>query len=220
MATLLLHRLAGITLLCLLLAPVDSGADDLDIVKRWLATNSGVKSLKIDFTQTRVMRSIKVPIRQSGTLWLDHANSRFRWQVGSPPQTIVVKPGRELIIIRTPMKKYEKRAPGTGDAPGMAALVNGFPRTLSSFQRKYRILQVENKRSSYRIVAAPLGSGARGVKTFTYLVDSKSYRLTGIEIDLKDGSSIKTVFNKVVPNAAVSRSLFQPSLEGYRETKF
>ena len=102
----------------------------------------------------------------------------------------------------------------------MGALVNGFPRTLSEFQRKYRVLKVEPQRSSYRIVATPLGAGGRGVKTFTYIVESKNYRLVGIEIDLKDGSSIKTSFNKVTPNAAVSRSLFQPSLEGYQETKF
>ncbi|MDF1740177.1 MAG: outer membrane lipoprotein carrier protein LolA [Verrucomicrobiales bacterium] len=220
MAPLLPHRLVCLALLSLFFSPSGFAADNLDIVKRWLATNSGVKSLQIDFTQTRTMRSLKVPIRQTGTLWLDHSHSRFRWQVGDPPQTIVVKPHRDLIIIRTPMKKYEKRSPGTGDTPAMAALAKGFPRTLEEFQRKYRVLQVEPRDNTYRIVAAPLGADARGVQSFTYVVESRHFRLVGIEIDLKDGSSVETVFNKVVPNAPVPLSLFQPSLEGYRETTF
>ncbi len=214
------HRLTCLVALCLLFSPAAIAADNLEIVKRWLATNSGIRSLQINFTQTRKMRSLKVPIRQDGKLWLDHAHSRFRWEVGDPPQTIVVKPHRELFIIRTPMKKYEKRAPGTGDTPAMAALANGFPRTIDEFQQKYRVLKVEPQENIYRIVAAPLGAAARGVETFTYVVESRNYRLVGIEIDLKDGSSVETVFTKVIPNAPVPLSLFEPSLEGYRETKF
>lgn len=191
-----------------------------DVVKRWLGTNSGVNSVKINFTQTRTMRSLKVPIRQSGTLWLDYRSGRFRWQTGNPAQTIVVKPASHLFILRTPMKKYEKRPAGAGGAPGMGALASGFPRSYSDFQRKYRLQKVEPRHNTHRIVATPLGAGGRGVNTFTFVVDQRSYKLVGIEIDLKDGSSVKTVFNGVQTNAAVPLSLFQPDLTGYKEVKF
>ncbi|MEM7601594.1 MAG: hypothetical protein AAF357_09285, partial [Verrucomicrobiota bacterium] len=69
--------------------PLVSSAADMSVVQRWMSTNSGVRTIRIDFTQTRKMKSIKVPIRQSGSLWLNYGTSQFRWQVGNPPQTIV-----------------------------------------------------------------------------------------------------------------------------------
>jgi outer membrane lipoprotein-sorting protein len=193
-----------------------SSAPDISVVERWLATNSGVGALKIDFVQTRRMRSVS----QEGTLWLDYSNHRFRWQSGDPAQTIVVSLGKNILIIRTPMKKYEVRPAGSGGAPGMAALANGFPRSLPEFQQKYRVLEIRPESNTQRIVARPLGEGGRGVQTFTFVVDATHFRLLGIEIDLEDGSSVHTIFSRVETNVAMAADLFQPPLDGYTETKF
>jgi outer membrane lipoprotein-sorting protein len=210
----------------LLLSPMDradaqTAAPDRQIVERWLASNTDVRSLKIDFTQTRTMRSLKVPIRQSGTLWLDYRSDQFRWQTGDPAHTIVVSLGKKILIVRTPMKKFEVRAAGSGDgAPGMAALANGFPRSMREFDAKYRILEIRKQNNTQRIVARPLGSGGRGVSSFTFVVDASQFRLLGIEIDLEDGSSVNTVFTRVETNVAIPANLFKPPLDGYTETKF
>jgi len=193
---------------------------DMNVVERWLGGNSGVGSLKIDFTQTRTMRSIKVPVRQQGSLWLDYGNDRFRWQTGDPAQTIVVSQGRNILIVRTPMKRYEIRPAGSGGAPGMAALANGFPRNLEDFQRKYRVIEIRPQSNTQRIVTRPLGASGKGVSRFTFVVDAAKFRLLGIEIDLEDGSSVNTVFSRVQPNAGMPASLFKPDLAGYTETKF
>lgn len=197
-----------------------TNSPDMGFVQRWLATNSGVDSLKIDFTQTRRMRSVKLPVRQDGTLWLDYGAHRFRWQTGDPAQTIVVSQGKNILILRTPMKRYEIRPAGSGGAPGMAALANGFPRTLAEFQQRYRVLEVNPQANTKRIVTRPLGAGGRGVETFTFVVDGSHHRLLGIEIDLEDGSSVNTVFSRVQTNVGLARDLFKPSLDGYTETKF
>lgn len=192
----------------------------MSVVERWLATNSGLSSVKIDFTQTRQMRSVSRSVSQEGTLWLDYANHRFRWQTGDPAQTIVVSLGADILIIRTPGKKYEIRPAGSGGAPGMAALANGFPRTLPEFQQKYRVLETRSEANTKRIVARPLGEGGRGVETFTFVVDASHHRLLGIELDLEDGSSVQTVFRHVETNVPVTQALFQPPVDGYTQTKF
>jgi len=197
-----------------------SSAPDMSVVERWLASNAGVASLCIDFTQTRRMRSVKVPVRQEGTLWLDYAKDRFRWQTGDPAQTIVVSLGPNILIIRTPAKRYEVRPAGTGGAPGMAALANGFPRSLSEFKRRYRVLEVRPEANTRRIVTRPLGEGGRGVSAMTFVIDGSHYRLLGIEIDLEDGSSVNTVFRRVQTNVILPPELFKPSVDGYTETKF
>ena len=201
-------------------AVAQSSTPDMRVVEQWLATNSGVGSLQIEFTQTRKMRAVKIPVRQQGTLWLDYGTHRFRWQTGDPAQTIVVSLGENILIMRTPMKRYEIRPSGSGGAPGMAALADGFPRTLPEFQRRYRVLEIRPESNTKRIVTRPLGESGRGVETFTFVVDGGHHRLLGIEIDLQDGSSVDTVFSRVQTNVRMGRDLFQPSLDGYTETKF
>lgn len=197
-----------------------SKAPDMEIVERWLAGNSGASALKIDFSQTRAMRSVKIPVRQDGTLWLDYRGNQFRWQTGNPAQTIVVSHGKKILIVRTPMKKFEIRVAGSGGAPGMAAMANGFPRNLSDFQRKYRLLEIRPQEKTQRIITRPLGEGGRGVKTLTFVVELTRFRLLGIEIELEDGSNLNTVFKKVQINPAIPAGLFKPSLDGYTETTF
>jgi outer membrane lipoprotein-sorting protein len=215
-----LRLLSGLILLAASTATRVQAAPNMEIVEKWLGGNSGVGSLKIDFSQTRTMKSIKVPVRQQGSLWLDYGNDRFRWQTGDPAQTIVVSQGRNILILRTPMKRYEIRPAGSGGAPGMAALANGFPRSLGDFQRKYRVIDILPQGDTHHIVTRPLGASGKGVSRFTFVVDSSKFRLRGIEIDLEDGSSINTSFSSVQPNAGMPASLFKPDLAGYTETKF
>jgi outer membrane lipoprotein-sorting protein len=212
--------LLSLSLLASTAATKAQTAPNMEVVERWLGSNSGVNSLKIDFTQTRTMRSLKVPVRQQGTLWMDYGNDRFRWQTGDPAQTIVVSRGRNILIVRTPMKRYEVRPAGSGGAPGMAALANGFPRNLADFQRKYRVIEITPRSNTHRIVARPLGASGKGVTNFTFVVDASHYRLLGIEIDLEDGSGVDTVFSRVQTNEGMPSSLFKPDLTGYEETKF
>jgi outer membrane lipoprotein-sorting protein len=206
----------------LLLLPSESSGNspDLAVVERWLSTNSGVSSLRIEFTQIRRMRSLKTASQQDGVLWLDFERRRFRWQTGNPAQTIVVSLGKDILIIRNPSKRYEVRPAGSGGAPGMSSLVNGFPRTLAEFQAKYRVLEIRPDGHTQRIVTRPLGEAGRGVQTFTFVVDAGHHRLLGMEIDLEDGSALHTVFRKVDANVPLARDLFQPPVDGYAETKF
>ncbi|NRB76525.1 MAG: outer membrane lipoprotein carrier protein LolA [Verrucomicrobiales bacterium] len=205
-----------------LLASGFSGAfaADLSIVEKWMGNNSGARTLKVSFSQTRTMKSIRVPIRQSGTLWIDYGRSRFRMEMGNPAQTIVTRQGSSMVITRPLGKKYEKRAYGSGSDPAMASLSGGVPRSMSEFKRKYRVISTDLKGSTYHIVTQPLGSSGRGVSTFTFLVKKDSFNLSGMEIRLKDGSYVSTTFRSVTPNASMPSSLFTQNLDGYTQTKF
>lgn len=212
--------LAGLAALIFTNPAIGQSPQDFSVVGKWLASNTGIGTLRIDFTQTRRLKAVKVPVSHDGTLWLDYANNRFRWQTGDPPQTIVVSLGPNILIIRTPMKRFEVRPMGSGGAPGMAALANGFPRTLDEFQQRYRLLEVRPDGNTRRILAQPIGEAGRGVDLMTFVVEASQFRLLGIEIDLEDGSSMQTVFRKVQTNPVLEPGLFQPPVDGYTETKF
>ena len=116
----------------------DLQAQDLSqeqVVANWLKTNEGVSRLKLNFTQTQAMKTVKVPIVQRGNLWLDLSSKKFRWEAG---QTLVIGNSSNITIQRTGGKKYEKRASGSGGAPGLASLAKGFPKGCSLCKIQWR----------------------------------------------------------------------------------
>ncbi len=198
----------------------DLQAQDLSeeqVVANWLKTNEGVSRLKLNFTQTQAMKTVKVPIVQRGNLWLDLSSKKFRWEAG---QTLVIGNSSNITIQRTGGKKYEKRASGSGGAPGLASLAKGFPKSMSQFKSQYKLLKVTKGMGDYAILAQPTGASAKGVKTFTFKVDSKDFALEGMSLVLKDGSKVSTSFRSVTRNPSIPASTFVPDLKGYTETKF
>lgn len=187
------------------------------VVGNWLKTNEGVSRLKLNFTQTQAMKTVRGPIVQRGNLWVDLRSKKFRWEAG---QTLVIGNSSNMTIQRTGGKKYEKRATGSGGAPGLASLAKGFPKSMSQFKSHYKLLGVSKGIGSYAILAQPTGTSAKGVKTFTFKVDSKDFTLEGMSLVLKDGSKVSMSFSSVTRNPSIPASTFVPDLKGYTETKF
>lgn len=209
--------------LTLILSLQTAKAGDLAVVERWLATNANTQSLKVDFVQSKALKALKKPLSQEGTLWLDYRTNQFRWQLGSPAKTIVVSQGQEKIaVMRTPLKRVEFRESGgtSKSAPGLSTLSRGFPKNLADFQKEYRILKINPIETSYEIITQPLGADAEGVSRFRFVIDKQRYLLKGIVIDLKDGSTVTTTFQKVDRNPVIQANVFRPDLSGYTQTKF
>ncbi|MDF1812854.1 MAG: outer membrane lipoprotein carrier protein LolA [Verrucomicrobiales bacterium] len=207
---------------CFVIQTSSFGADH-SIVERWLQTNAGTTSLKVDFIQSRALKAIKSPLVQSGTLWLDYATNQFRWQLGEPAKTIVVSKGEKIAVIRTPLKRVEFRDPNeasAGSSSGFSGLTKGFPKTMQEFLERYRILDIVKKGNAYEIVTQPLGADGEGVSRFGFIIDQQRFLLKGLVIALKDGSSITTTFQRVDRNSPINPIVFNPDLSDYRETKF
>ena len=214
----------ALPLLCLTLvlglAGVARGDADWSVVERWLATNKGIDTIRVDFEQSRKMRTVKSTLRDEGTLWIDYRGGRFRWQLGRPAETVVVKDKAGLLIVRPGAKQYERRTGEGGRPPGMAALATGFPRDLDEFRKRYRLLDTRRGEATHEIVAQPLDAAARGVRRFTFVVGAERHRLHAIEIDFRDGSSQRIRFTRVEPQAALAADLFSPDVTGFRAVTF
>ncbi len=190
------------------------------VVKRWLATNLGVDTLKVEFTQTRKLTSLKSAIRQSGVLWIDRREGgSFRWQTGDPPVTIVTRKGGQLLIVRPRSRKYERRPAGESGS-SMAILAEGFPRSWEEFQRKYHLVGVKSRGEVHRINVQPRGQLERGIRILTFVTGGKRGSLQALEVKFRDGSSQQIVFDKVERKLPLSAELFSPDLTGYQATKF
>jgi outer membrane lipoprotein-sorting protein len=219
-------RIHSLFISCLVVAstflssPGKAVAGDTEVVERWLSSNGGVGSIMIEFSQSRSLRSLAALSGQKGTIWINYNNGNFRWETGEPAATIVVGGGSEILIVRPGQKKYERRKSGSSNSPGIAALADGLPQSMSQFQAKYKLLGVRKDGETYFIDTEPKGSASKEISKFTFVIHSGNYRLVGIELDMQDGSSMHTVFTKVELDAATPGSLFRPDLSGYQETKF
>ena len=189
-------------------------------VKQWLATNRGVDTLKVEFTQTRKLTSLKSVIRQRGVLWVDRrGEGSFRWQTGDPPGTIVTRKGGQLLIVRPRSRQYERRPAGESGS-SMAILAEGFPRSWEEFQRKYHLVGVKSRGEVHRINVQPRGQLDRGIQILTFVTGGARGVLQALEVKFRDGSSQQIVFDKVERRLPLRPELFSPDLSGYQATKF
>lgn len=199
-----------------------ASAADLSIVQRWLDTNANTKSLKVDFIQSRALKTVKNPLVQEGTLWMNYPTNQFRWQLGAPAKTIVVsQQDDQIAVLRTPLKRVEFRQAGqSSSAPGLSSLTKGFPKTMAEFEKRYRVLSTAKKGNAYEIVTQPIGPDSEGVSRFRFVLDPQRFLLKGMVIDLKDGSMVTTTFQRVNRNEPIQAQVFRPDLTGYKQTKF
>ena len=65
---------------------------DFTPVKRWIARQDDFRAVTADFTQTRSLRALRSPLASPGRLWFKAPNS-FRWELGKPAKTIVLRKG-------------------------------------------------------------------------------------------------------------------------------
>lgn len=198
----------------------EKSGDAERVIRRWLSTNAGVEVLKVEFTQIRKLTSLKSMIRQHGILWMDRREgTRFRWQTGNPPRTIVTRVKNELLVVRPRSLQYEK-SPAGESKNSMAILAGGFPRSWEEFHQKYELLGVKSQDGTSRINVQPKGQLARGVRVLTFVTGSTKGVLQSIDLTLRDGSSQQIIFDRVVTDPQLSDKLFDPDLKGYRAANF
>ena len=105
--------------LCAALPASATTAPDLAPVRKWLAGQATARTVQADFTQTRSFHALRDPIASPGHLWYSAPHS-FRWELGDPPKTIVLRQGDRLYVIQPAKKHAEQRSAAdvTGQAGG------------------------------------------------------------------------------------------------------
>ena len=61
-----------------LLTAAPIAKSDLTPVKKWIASQAGMKSLSADFVQTRTFRTLRDPLERQGHIWFQSPDA-FRW---------------------------------------------------------------------------------------------------------------------------------------------
>src|SRR5437870_3147210 len=116
-------------------------ADTNAVLYAWFAAQTNLHTWTADFTQTRTLRTLTQPLVATGHVWFATPN-RFRWELGSPAQTIALRHADEMFVIY-PMLKRAERYPLTGHESGqwrdmLSLLEAGFPHSRADLDSRFR----------------------------------------------------------------------------------
>lgn len=209
-----------IIIISLALCPALSHAAETNaIVSAWLKAQANIHTWTADFTQTRSLKSLAQPLTATGHVWFA-APSQFRWEIGSPPQTIVVR-GADNMLVIYPRLKHAERYPLTGNEAGpwrdmIKLLEAGFPHSEAEMQSQYNILNEKVTDDVCELTLQPKSATARKmmpqIKIGFSTTDSS---LRSTELQFADGSTMRNDFKNAQLNPQVDNALFSPKLESY-----
>lgn len=210
-------------LLLLLFSTVGlAAAEPLDFapVRKWIARQEDFRAVTADFAQTRSLRALKSPLASQGRLWFK-APASFRWELGSPAKTIVLRKGDDLFIIQPAKKRAERSAAnGKPDKPSpmqaMGMMSFPFARDFADFQRQFETLSITTEGARCHLEVLPRNPQARKFLTALKLdFNTTNGHLLGFEMATRDGSSLRNEFTSVQVNPKIPALVFDFDFTGY-----
>jgi outer membrane lipoprotein-sorting protein len=208
----------GCILLCslLFLAITVSRAGDYDAqFNKWFEVQTNLQSWSGDFTQTRTLTVLNQPLITPGKVWVKRGE--FRWELGQPPQTIVMRTPEQLLIVYPRFKRAEKyplgAVPSGPMKDALALLDASLPRDRASMEEHFKLVSATLTNSILQMTLQPRSEAARkmigqvviGFHTNDFIIATTAMRFA-------DGSTLANAFTNVVLNQPLSPDLFDANL--------
>lgn len=215
------HRSAaciGATMVgALLLQPVAAAAaENIATLDGWLRAQTNLNTWSADLTQIRQLKTLTQPLVSTGHVWFAAPN-KFRWEIGTPAQTIAVRSDREMLVIYPRLKRVE-RYPLAGDNMGpwkdtLALLEAGFPRSQADIEQRFNIVSISGSNDVNTVVLQPKSTSARRMMPrITISFATNDFTLRATELRFGDGSTMRNEFRRGEINPELDRALFAPAL--------
>jgi outer membrane lipoprotein-sorting protein len=206
--------LVACALLFLSAAGLRAGDYDAEF-SRWFEVQTNLQSWSGDFTQTRKLTVLNQPLVTAGKVWVKRGE--FRWELGQPPQTIVLRRPDELLIIYPRFKRAEKyplgAVPSGPMKDALALLDASLPRDRASMEEHFKLVSAAVTNSILQMTLQPRSEAARkmigevviGFRTNDYVIASTAMKFG-------DGSALQNTFTNVVLNQPLPPELFDAPL--------
>jgi outer membrane lipoprotein-sorting protein len=186
-------------------------------LQKFLAAQTNLQTWSADLTQTRQLKTLAQPLVSTGHVWFAAPN-KFRWEIGSPAQTIAVRGTDEMLVLYPRLKRVEKY-PLSGERMGqwkdtLALLEAGFPRSQSELEKQFKIVSVRPTNDVHVVVLQPKSSSARRMMPQIALSFAASdFQLRATELQFGDGSTMRNDFRNAALNPKLEAALFAPKIE-------
>ena len=182
---------------------------------KWFAVQTNLQSWSADFTQTRSLKVLAQPLVSTGKVWVKPGE--FRWELGQPAQTIVLRRPDQLLIIYPRLKRAEKYpldAVPTGPMKDALALLDAsLPRDRATMEKNFRLLSATETNSILQMTLQPRSDSARKfIGEIVIGFHTNDFTIAATEMKFADGSSLRNDFTNVVLNQPIEPKMFEAEL--------
>lgn len=208
------NGLLGLAIFCL--AVSNSRAADYDAqFNKWFEVQTNLQSWAGDFTQTRSLKVLAQPLVSTGKVWVKPGE--FRWELGQPAQTIVLRRPGQLLIIYPRLKRAEKYpldAVPTGPMRDALALLDAsLPRDRATMEKNFRLLSATETNSILQMTLQPRSDSARKfIGEVVIGFHTNDFTIAATEMKFADGSSLRNDFTNVLLNLPIEQRMFEAEL--------
>jgi len=204
----------GIVVFCAV-AAIAQGADSDARFNQWFEVQTNLQSWSGDFTQTRTLKVLNQPLVSTGRVWVTH--NEFRWELGQPVQTIVLRQPDQLLIIYPRLKRAEKYPLGavpSGPIKDALALLDAtLPRDRATMEKNFQLLSAAETNSILQMTLQPRSDSARKfIGEIVIGFHTNNFTIAATEMRFADGSSLRNDFTNVVLNQPIEPDRFEAKL--------
>jgi outer membrane lipoprotein-sorting protein len=209
--------LKSLLLLGFLLCLSARAAETPLVLQKFLSAQTNLQSWSADLTQTRRLKTLTQPLVSTGHVWFA-APLRFRWEMGTPAQTIAVRSTNDLLVLYPRLKRVEKYAL-TGERVGqwketLALLEAGFPRSQADIEKLFKVLSTSQTNDVHYVALQPKSFSTRRVMPqITLSIGADDFQLRATELRFGDGSTMRNEFTNARKNPKLNDALFAPVID-------
>jgi len=199
-----------------LLATAVVRAADYDAeFNHWFEVQTNLQSWSGDFTQTRFLTVLNQPLVSAGKVWVKRGE--FRWELGNPVQTIVLRTPGELVIVYPRLKQAEKypldAVPSGPMKDALALLDASLPRDRASMEEHFKLVSAAATNSVLQMTLQPRSESARKfIGQVVIGFHTNDFLIASTEMKFADGSRLRNDFNNIVVNQPPDPKLFEADL--------
>jgi len=207
-----------VLLCCFLFLPATTvlHAENYDAsFNKWFEVQTNLHSWSADFIQTRQLKVLNQPLVSTGKVWV--TPREFRWELGQPVQTIVLRQPDQLLIIYPRLKQAEKYPLGavpTGPIKDALALLDAtLPRDRATMEKNFRLLSALETNAMLQMTLQPRSDSARKfISEILIGFRTNDFTIAATEMKFADGSSLRNDFTNVVLNQPIDPAQFEAKL--------
>lgn len=197
------------------MAAVAHAADTDAQFNQWFEVQTNLHSWSADFTQTRTLKVLNQPLVSTGKVWV--TPGEFRWELGQPVQTIVLRRPDQLLIIYPRLKQAEKYPIGavpTGPIKDALALLDAtLPRDRATMEKNFSLLSAAETNSMLQMTLQPRSDSARKfISEILIGFHTNDFTIGATEMKFADGSTLRNDFTNVILNQPIDPAQFEAKL--------
>lgn len=166
------------------------------VMNDWIAAQQQMGDIKVDFKMIRTLATMKEPITNEGRFWR-LADGRFRWELGTPPSTVLVFDNKDLHLLDDTQKQWQTLSPNEGRMRMWMHFLNSKDLNAEQVSKDFTATITGDTPELITVALQPKGFMVKKhLKQIDLQIDPKTKHLRQIQMVQADDSTMLMAFSR------------------------